>query len=125
MRPGEKGKPMQQSSFLTEDGLLEARYARDAGMAAAADGAERQAAHWAHFALEFLKSYAIDFRHTAFIAHDVVSAARYSSVPTVTDERSWGVIFRRALKAGYIRKDGYRQAPHRHLSPTLQYRSLI
>jgi hypothetical protein len=62
--------------------------------------------------------------HRKFIGHDVVEASR-AEIEQPHDTRAWGGVFQRALKVGCIERIGYQPAPHRHASPSPEYRSLI
>lgn len=91
---------------------LNARAARDAGIAQAA---EHAGPTWGDNALSFLTNYA----QTAvgpFLSEDVVAAAERWQMAAPTDKRAWGSVFQTASKRGLIKRVGYGQARTSHLA---------
>lgn len=94
----------------------QARAARDEGMAAALAHAQEVDESWPERAFRHLIDYAET--HDTFISHDVTEG-----LPSPTDDRSWGPIFKRAAKVGIIKRAGFGVSHRRHLSPTILWQS--
>lgn len=98
--------------------------ARDAGMAAAAEHADRVSSGWSDDAYAFLVDFA---RHNAcFISEDVSDASKgvHTFVQPPTD-RAWGTVYRRAVREGVIEQDGCGRSRRRHASICPLWSSLI
>lgn len=90
----------------------EARAARDDGMETAADHAEYDAPGWRAGALSLFTAYAIAHKLDAhpFLTEDVRVYADQRGFPPPPDERAWGAIATKAVKAGIVRREGTRPA---------------
>lgn len=114
---------MNQLSFLASDGSV-ARQERDAGMARALQHAEAEVPAWGSLALSYLRRYAET--HERFPGWFVTHAAGLSgAVPMPPTGKSWGAIFTKAARLGWIAKDGYAQDPNRHANPCPVWRSRV
>ena len=119
---------MTQLSMLNPDGsvsdLVRARQQRDDGIDRAARHAESDYPGWGSQALAYLRRYAEN--HDCFMGWFVTNESELSgSVPAAPTRKSWGAIFTKAVRLGWIEKDGYRQDPNRHCNPAPVWRSLI
>lgn len=100
-----------------------ARLARDAGIAAAADHAERETPGWKDLAYDVFVDYA---RHNAeFLTEDVRFAN--PQLPQPPDKRAWGHVAIRAVKAGVIEHGGFAKAKDAkvHCSVNTLWRSRV
>lgn len=98
--------------------ITQAQIERDAGMAQALQHAQDVDESWPERAFRHLIDYAE--AHDTFISHDVTEG-----LPSPTDDRSWGPIFKRAAKVGIIKRAGFGVSHRRHLSPTILWQSCI
>lgn len=89
--------------MLSNDGWTLA----EAGMARAAEHADRVSDGWQDRAYEFLKLYAL--RNRSFTAEEVRAAA-VGLVPDPPDGRAWGAVMRRASRACLISREGFESA---------------
>ena len=104
--------------------LDDARRVRDQKMGQALDHAEAESARWGTRALSYLRQYAES--HDRFPGWFVTQAAELTgAVPTPPTLKSWGSIFTKAARAGWLVKDGYAQDPHRHANPCPIWKSMI
>lgn len=104
--------------------LTHARAQRDDGMARAKAHAEEDSPGWTETALTFLKAYAK--QHSTFAGFMVTGAAELDvTFPRPANERSWGAVYRLAVRRGIIRNTG-RTIPHpkRHASPAVVWEAL-
>lgn len=86
--------------------LFAARQERDNGMAKALAHADAIEPAWSDLAYTFLLGF-IGASQGEFLTEDVRAAA-HGAVPDPPDQRAWGGIVIRAVKAGLIRRAGYR-----------------
>ncbi len=86
----------------------------DAGMARAADHAERVVPAWSSTAYSFLLCFAT--MRAQFTSEDCSEWAAGMGLEQPSP-RAWGSIYRRAAQAGIIVKAGYGVSKRRHLSP--------
>lgn len=100
-----------------------ARQHRDAGMARAAEHAERVCDGWAEQAYAFLVTFAK--RTDLFISEDVSDASKAEGLPQPPTDRAWGSVYRRAIKAGVIVQDGSGRSRRRHCSICPRWRSMV
>ena len=104
--------------------LDDARTVRDQKMAQALEHAEVESARWGAQALDYLKWYAET--HDRFPAWFVTQAAELCrEVPTPPTPKAWGSIFTRAVRNGWLKKDGFAQDPNRHANPCPVWLSLL
>ena len=104
--------------------LDDARRVRDQKMQQVLDHAEREQPKWGDLALAYLKRYAET--HDRFVGWFVTQAADLTgAVPTPPTLKSWGSIFSKAARDGWLVKDGYAQDPHRHANPCPIWKILI
>ena len=104
--------------------LDDARRVRDQKMQQVLDHAEREQPKWGDLALAYLKRYAET--HDRFAGWHVTHAAELTrSVPTPPTLKSWGSLFTKAQRLGWIEKCGFTQDKNRHCNPIPVYRSLI
>lgn len=103
----------------------EAKAKGDQGMARALEYAEAETPEWGEIAYRFLHRYAEE--HREFPGFFVTAASEMDQrFPAPSNERSWGMVYRRAMKAGILEKT-QREMPHpkRHGCPACVYRSLV
>jgi hypothetical protein len=100
--------------------LSEVEIRRDTGIARAAARADREIPQWSDLAFEFITRYCIangkghEFHGEALRQ----CAERTGLIPEPPDARAYGSVFRRAARAGLIRKTGrYVLAKSSNLSP--------
>lgn len=91
---------------------------RDRGIRQAIEHAETVVPDWSEIAYRWIVQYAREHRGQRFISEDVTDAAREAGISSPTDSRAWGHPFRKAAKAGIIKRVGYGVSARRHLSPT-------
>ena len=98
------------------------RKGRDTGMQRALAHAERVAPGWQAEALARFKKYALT--HREFLTEDVREAN--PDLPEAPDRRAWGGIVVSAIRAGVVKKIGYREArdPKVHGSINTLWQSL-
>ncbi len=86
------------------------------GMKRAVDNANRMHDDWDHYAYEFFKTYILD--KDEVMTEDVRNASK-NIVPQPPNARAWGTIAQRAVKAGLIKRVGYRKTknPNSHGTP--------
>lgn len=104
----------------------EAREARDRGMQAATDNADRQIPTWSDRALAFLHSYAI--AKPDLTTEAVRIYAHNLGLATPPDGRAWGTVTRRAARLGWIAKSGRTATavdPKVHCNEVRVWQSLI
>ena len=99
----------------------EARQARDAGMARAAEHAERVDPDWPVRALVFVRFYAAT--HAEFLTEDVVAAYLAAGHPPPPDGRAWGPVMQAAARREIIERCGYDAARTSNLSPKVLWRA--
>ncbi len=120
--PPESREPAESLPLF--DGLASAEAARnararaDAGMAQAAERAERVEPGWRDGALEAVRRYAL--RHSHFMAEDVPLG-----IPSSADPRAAGAVFTDAMRRGWIAKAGYAPANTSNRSPKVLWASRI
>lgn len=100
-----------------------ARDARDAGMTQALQRAERIDDEWPELAYGFLVRFA--YQNATFCGWQCTDLANAMGFGSPADDRAWGPIYKRAIKAGVIEQSGAGKNPHRHLSICPKYRSLV
>lgn len=84
-----------------------------AGMARAMNHAESESPGWAETAYAFLREFAA--RATdGFISEDVSDASKRAGMAQPPTDRAWGAVYRRALAAGVIVRDGSGRSRRRH-----------
>lgn len=93
---------------------------RNDGMKRAVDHAK---ANWPNEAYSFLLSFART--HELFISEDVSEASKQTGFPQPETDRAWGMIYRRAAKAGIIVQDGIGRSRRRHASVCPRWRSRV
>ena len=105
--------------------LSEARRAGKIGMSRALEKADRQRLGWSMLALGYLRLYAK--RNAQFTAYMVTATARLDAdFPTPEKDQAWGMVFRRAVKEGTIKKSGqYFPHPLRHGSDCIVWESMV
>lgn len=103
--------------------IIDARKARDDGMARAVDHADRDAPGWSNEAYSFLISYART--HDQFIAEQFVAYAEHSGLIVPPTGKAYGAVFKRGAKAGIIERIGFGVSTKRHASPTPLWQSRI
>lgn len=96
--------------------IFDAIQAHDAGINLAVSHADAICEGWSDLASDFLLEYIKT--HSVFMAEEVRIASEWV-VPEPPHTRSWGAIFVRASKAGYIKRIGYKQTnnPKAHRTP--------
>lgn len=101
-----------------------ARAARDLGMERAAVHADRTEPSWSLTAYTFLSTYAR--QHHTFTAEEVRLAAG-DQVPTPPDNRAWGAVFNKAVRANMVRGIGFMTArdPKVHCNNIRLWQSLV
>jgi len=83
-----------------------ARAKRDAGISAAVNHADAVNPNWSDVAYSFLMRFAT--AHDCFTSEDVRRAAyAHHAVPHPPDERAWGAVLVRAVRAGVLVRDRY------------------
>jgi hypothetical protein len=93
---------------------------RDAGIARAAARADRECPKWTDTAYQFLVAYCRIYGpgHELHCEAMRELAVKHGAIPEPPDGRAWGHVFRRAARAGLIRKTGrYVLAKSSNLSP--------
>jgi hypothetical protein len=105
--------------------LFDARAARDAGIAVAADHADAVIPEWGEYAYQLFVQYARD--HAEFLTEKAREYAEDRGLPLPPDKRAWGRVPIRAAKAGIVSKIGYALAtdPKVHCRPSTLWRSLV
>ena len=103
--------------------LLEARAAANEGMARATAHADEDIPGWSDAALAYIHSYALS--HDRFTGWMVTHTAGLTGSVPVKSGKCWGILFVKAQKLGWVKKDGYAQDPNRHMNPCPVYRSLV
>lgn len=88
------------------------------GAAAAARSAERVHPGWGELAYETLVAFARS--RDRFMVEDLRAHATEAGLPPPPDSRAWGLVVRRAMRAGIIRRIGYEPGrnPACHGRPT-------
>ncbi len=94
-----------------------------AGMGQALGSALRADPEWANKAITFIREFSLKTEH--FISEDVSDASREAAMSQPPTDRSWGSIYRRAIKEGIIEMDGNGRSRRRHGSICPRWRSLI
>ena len=100
--------------------LQNSEHKRDTGIARAAAHADREIPQWSELAFEFITRYcAAHGKGHEFHGEALRQCAeRTGLVPEPPDARAYGSVFRRAARAGLIRKTGrYVLAKSSNLSP--------
>jgi hypothetical protein len=90
-------------------------------MKSAVEHADRVSHAWSALAFMFVQQYAS--RRTEgerFLTEDIVKAASEWGVTDPPDRRAWGAVINRAVRAGFIVRDGYRE--DRYCSPKSLWR---
>lgn len=100
-----------------------ARAQRDVGMQLAADHADAVQPKWSDVAYAFLCQYARNNR--SFISEDVSDASKAWGMVQPPTDRAWGMVYRKALKAGVILQDGTGTSRRRHASLCIRWQSLV
>lgn len=92
---------------------------RDAGMALATDNADRDQPGWSGDAVAAVAHFCRAHGHGwKFLTEDVrLYASTLEIIERPANEKAWGSVMREALKAGFIRKIGYKPALSSNLSP--------
>lgn len=105
-------------SELLQLDLFGARTARDEGIATAIEHADKVHDGWSEKAYQFLSDY-LKENKGLFMAEDVRNKAIKEAFPAPPDQRAWGAVFVRAVKAGIIKRRGYAQVknPVGHCHP--------
>jgi len=83
------------------------RVLRDVGMQRAADHADRVEEGWSDRAHGFLVDYVAANRGRAFMAEDIRASAESEGLPPPPDNRAWGSVVSRAVRASIIKRMGY------------------
>jgi hypothetical protein len=93
----------------------------EAGMTRAADHADRVEEKWSDRAYAILQAHA--GRHAIFTTEDVRSSAIKAHLPRPPDDRAWGAIMKRGLKARIITAGGFGTSanPLSHCRPIRQW----
>lgn len=108
---------------MTQLSLPLARRQAEAGMAQALNNADNKIPNWSSMAYSFLLSYARTHRY--FISEDVSGASKEQGLPQPPTDRAWGQVYRRAIKAGIIVRDGAGISARRHGSMCPRWASRI
>src|SRR5580765_2784301 len=101
----------------------DARAKRDAGISAAMGHADAVNPKWSHMAYAFLLSYAAT--HGCFTSEELrIAAYAADAVPPPPDERAWGGVVVRGVRAGVLRRDRFVNArsPKVHCTVGAQWR---
>lgn len=102
----------------------QSRAARDAGMLASVNHADRVERSWSTNAYALLKEYCKT--HPTFMGEDVRHWAHGDRMlPTPPDSRAWGSLFNRAAREGIIVRVGYapQRDPKAHRAPKSVWRA--
>lgn len=99
-----------------------ARAARDAGIQQAVDHADRVEPKWSERAYSHLLNYAL--RNHLFTSEQVRASA-IGVLPRPPDQRAWGGVIARAVRARFLERDGYETArdPNNHMGTVTRWRS--
>lgn len=101
-----------------------AREVAERGMRRSLDAAESEWPQWADMASAYLRAYAARNEH--FAGWMVVRAAANDVFfPAPPNAKAWGMVIRRAARAGLIEAAGMTTDPHRHSNPIVLWRSRI
>lgn len=100
---------------------LDFRARRDAGMARARDHAEADVPGWGDHAYALLHQYALDQR-MPWTCEAFRPWAYDRGLPVPANERAWGPVVQRAIRAGLIERVGYAPAASSNGSPKATYR---
>ena len=100
-----------------------ARQLAEDGIQRAVDHADRKKKNWSALAYMSFLYYAK--YHKTFQTEDVRRWAEH--LPSPPDNRAWGAITRRAVKAGIIKRVGYApvKSPNCHMAPMAVWESQI
>lgn len=88
---------------------MNARAARDKGIATAAAHADDVSDGWSSMAYLVLRNWCRKY-DANFTAEQVRAWAHINGLPVPPDGRAWGSVFQRAAKEGLISKHSYKQA---------------
>lgn len=110
------------STQMTLDHAM-ARAAADDGMRRALEHAECTIKKWGDLAYLFLEQFYR--RNLSFISEDVSDASKRWGLEQPPTDRAWGMVYRRAQKAGVIEMDGTGRSRRRHASVCPKWRSKI
>jgi hypothetical protein len=107
---------------LTQNGLVKMKRTkfngeqlRDKGMKVAADHAEAVILNWGKDAFDML----LEYPSTTFMTEDLRFWAYNNGLPKPPNEKAWGSIIIKAVRAGVITHQGYRKVnnPQAHARP--------
>ena len=101
-----------------------ARARRDAGMASSLDHAESDTPGWGDHAFALLRQFAC-LQHKPWTCEQFRAWAYDRSLPKPAEERAFGPVTQRAIRAGLIHRVGYAPAASSNGSPKPQYQSRI
>ena len=94
-----------------------ARRAAQAGIAQAAESADRKVNGWTDLAFEFVKLYAMQNKGKRFTGRDIVLASKAKGIIQPENDKAWGEPIRRAATGGIIKRAGFAEDPNRHGNP--------
>lgn len=94
---------------------------RDKGIARAARHADAVVKDWQEKALDRLRLFIDEREGAPFLAEEFVRWARFK-VPAPPDKRAFGSVIQRAVKSGWIVKEGYAPASSSNQSPKCLWR---
>ena len=85
------------------------------GMTRAVDHADRVIGGWSDMAYEYLRQFKDS--HKEFLTEDVRIWAETQGLEPPPDNRAWGAVINRAVRANLIRRVGYGNAKTGHMRP--------
>jgi hypothetical protein len=112
---------LQQLDFVGYEAVTNSKVT-DSAIARAVDHADAVSPMWSSMAYGALLAFAAT-EGKRFTSEDVRACAEYAGLPTPPDPRAWGGVFRRAARAGKIRRVGFGEAQNAqaHSRPVAQW----
>lgn len=96
---------------------------REAGMASALDHAESDAPGWGDTCLDYMRRYALR-QSDPWTCEEFRAWAYALGLPMPAEQRAFGPVTQRAIRAGLIQRVGYAPAASSNGSPKPVYRGL-
>jgi hypothetical protein len=111
----------QQIDFVGYEPVVN-RQVTDDAITSAVSHADRVSPMWSSMAYGALLAFAAT-EGGKFTSEDVRAVAEYAGLPTPPDQRAWGGVFRRAARAGKIRRVGFGESQNKqaHCRPVAQW----